>query len=273
MSSTGPPLVIKLPSQTEQDGEKNSLPLDPPKESNDSSVEEEDDWDTFQSFPASGNETAPAPNYPHSISGHSGGEDSDHKGYSASMSPSNEESLNVEDHELGEAASVSHITDGGNQMEECQGPEDGCTNRQQSDEMFSGLADDELLPNIQSDQVVEERTEPFAQPLADVQHTDNKEGYGSPSDEHHMGTSHDYEQGLPNAEPSREHYLEGTDTPSHGNNIEQEIPASSTNDSEVTSVIEDSNLGHHERTRTTPVQSSLSNTDDSENDDKKFPGN
>ncbi|XP_047954484.1 protein SWEETIE [Salvia hispanica] len=73
MASTGPPLVIKLPSQTPQIVMKNPVPLaDPPEESNNSSAEdedEEDDWDTFQSFPASGNETAPALERSPSISG------------------------------------------------------------------------------------------------------------------------------------------------------------------------------------------------------------
>ncbi|KAI3451757.1 hypothetical protein Pfo_008422 [Paulownia fortunei] len=298
-SSSGPPLVIKLPTQTEQNREKNALPLDPPKESNDSSAEEEDDWDTFQSFPASGNETAAPPERP-SISDYSS-RDSDYKGYSASLSLSNKESLHVEDHELGEAASAFRIADGGNHMDECHGPGDGCISGQQPDEVVSSLADDELLPNIPSDQVEEEHTEPFAnylkktemvpsnennQPLSDVQHIDGTEVYGSPSDEYHTGTSHDYEQGSSDrqpteisteyADPSREHYHEGTDIPDRGNifeNDKQERLVVSTNDSKVSSIIEDSNLGYHGRTSDTPVQSNLSNTDVLENDKKKLPGN
>lgn len=280
--------MIKLPSQTEQSAEKNSLPLDPPEESNNSSSEEEDDWDTFQSFPASANETIPAPE----------SRDSDHEGSSASLSLSNKESLNVEDHELGEAASAVHIADSGNQMEERHNPKDGSSSGNQSDEIVPGLTVEEL-PNIHdSDQVGEEHTEPFAnyikktemvpslendQPLPDVQHIDSTVVYESPSDEHHRGTSHDNEQRLPDlqpiefsaehAQPSRERYHEGTDIPDRGNIIEkseQERPVVSTNDSEGNSIIEDSNLGGHGRTSETPV---LSNTDDQEHDEKKLPGN
>ncbi|KAL0350327.1 UNVERIFIED_CONTAM: protein SWEETIE, partial [Sesamum radiatum] len=279
LSSPGPPLVIKLPSQTEQSGEKNSLPLDPPEESNNSSSEEEDDWDTFQSFPASGSETIPAPE----------SRDSDYEESSASLSLSNKESLNVEDHELGEAASAFHEADSGNQMEESDNPEDGSNIGKQSDEIVPDLAAEEL-PNIQSDEVAEEHTEPFAnyfeksemvpshendQPLPDVQHI-------SSTAEHQTETSHDYEQGLPDpqpmefsqehAQPSTEPYDEGTDIPDDGNIIEkseQETPVVSTNDSEGNS-IQDANLGLHERTSETPI---LSNIDDQEDDDKKLPGN
>ncbi|KAL0332487.1 UNVERIFIED_CONTAM: protein SWEETIE [Sesamum calycinum] len=279
LSSPGPPLVIKLPSQTEQSGEKNSLPLDPPEESNNSNSEEEDDWDTFQSFPASGSETIPAPE----------SRDSDYEESSASLSLSNKESLNVEDHELGEAASAFHEADSGNQMEESDNPEDGSNIGKQSDEIVPDLAAEEL-PNIQSDEVAEEHTEPFAnyfeksemvpshendQPLPDVQHI-------SSTAEHQTETSHDYEQGLPDlqpmefsqehAQPSTEPYDEGTDIPDDGNIVEkseQETPVVSTNDSEGNS-IQDANLGLHERTSETPI---LSNIDDQEDDDKKLPGN
>ncbi|KAK4416508.1 protein SWEETIE [Sesamum alatum] len=281
--SSGPPLVIKLPSQTEQSGNKNSLPLDPPEESNNSSSEEEeeDDWDTFQSFPASGNETIPAPE--------SG--DSDHEGSSGSPSLSKKESLNVEEHELGESATSFHKADSDNQMQESHNPEDGSSSGKQSDEMVPGLAAEDL-PNIQSDQVGEEHTEPFAddlkktetapthendQPLPDVQHI-------SSTAEHHTETSHDNEQGLPDLQPtelplehadesSREHYDEGTDIPDDGNIIEkteQEIPVAPMNDSEGNSIIKDSNLGGRERTSETPF---LSNSDDQEHDDAKLSGN
>ncbi|KAL2241386.1 UNVERIFIED_CONTAM: Protein SWEETIE, partial [Sesamum indicum] len=278
LSSPGPPLVIKLPTQTEQSGEKNSLLLDPSEESNNSSSEEEDDWDTFQSFPASGSETIPAPE----------SRDSDHEESSASLSLSNKENLNVEDHEPADAASAFNKADSGNQMEESDNPEDGSNSGKQSDEMVPGLAAEEL-PNIQSDEVGEEHTEPFAnyfkktemvpnhendQPLPDVQHL-------SSTAEHDRETSHDNEQGLPDfqpmefsmehAQPSTEPYDEGTDIPDNGNIIEkneQETPVVSTNDSEGNS-IQDSDSGVHERNSETPI---LSNTDDQEDDDKKLPG-
>lgn len=325
MTSTGPPLVIKLPSQTEQIGVKNSLPLEPPEKSNDSSAEEEDDWDTFQSFPASGNETVPAPDRSPSISGYNSGEDSDEKGHSASVTPSNEESLNVKDHEFGEAASNSYIVDGNNRPEDCPVPEDDASNHQQSAEALPG-ADEELLLNIQSDQIGSEHTEPLdmvsnnenSQSVLDVQRTDStesyddlsdeqrrgtfetcdqgsqptelsgehaepssellectdsRESYENLSDEHRIGTSQLYEQGIQptelpgeHAEPSSEHRLE------HANNIDQDISAVSTNDSEETSTIEGANLGHHGRTSDLYEQSSLSPTDDSGNDSTTLAG-
>lgn len=319
MTSTGPPLVIKLPSQTEQIGVKNSLPLEPPEKSNDSSVEEEDeedDWDTFQSFPASGNETVPVPDRSPSISGYNSGEDGDEKGH--------EESLNIKDHEFGEAVSNSYIVDGNNQTEDFPIPEDDASNHQQSAEALPG-ADEELLLNIQSDQIGGEHTEPSdmisnnesSQPVLYVQRTDStesyddlsdeqrtgtsetydqgsqptelsgehaessselpectdsRESYDNLSDENHIGTSQSYEQGGQptelsgeHAEPSSEHRLECTDSPEHANKIDQDISAVSTNDSEVTSTIEGSNLGHHERTSDLYEQSSLAPTDDSGN--------
>ncbi|PIN01995.1 hypothetical protein CDL12_25491 [Handroanthus impetiginosus] len=284
LSSSGPPLVIKLPSQPEQNAVKNTLPLDPPKESTDSSTEEEedDDWDTFQSFPASRNETAPVPEKPSSQLD------------PASPSPSNKGGPITEEHEHDEAASTFHLTEGDNQTEESHGPEDGHSNDQQSNEMVSGVAVAELLQRIQSDQVGKEDTEPFVndpkepemvpsnennQPLSDVQHIISTEVHGSPSGEQHlMGTSHDHEQGSPDnqpiefsaehPEPSGEQNHKGADIPDCSDklgNDEQEKPALSASDSNVTSIIEDTNLDNRGRTSSTVVQSS---TDDSENDNK-----
>lgn len=288
VSSSGPPLVIKLPSQTDQIAEKNSVPLESPDEPNGSSAEEEDDWDTFQSFPASGNETAPTPERPSILVSSSGS--NDYKGHSYSVSLSNEESLSIEDHELGEAVSEIHVSDSGNQMEECHGPADGGNGGQQTDDIVSGLAEDELFPNTQSNQFGEENIEPFAdylkeremvsndennQPLSDVQHIH--------STEVHDGRFDNYEQGFPDpqpikapaeiSEPSTEHYHKDTDTLDHGSILqinEEERPSVSPN--EATSIIEDSDLEHHGRTTGTHG-SSLSNTIDIEDDNRKLPGN
>ncbi|KAL0378078.1 UNVERIFIED_CONTAM: hypothetical protein Sradi_3113300 [Sesamum radiatum] len=111
-------------------------------------------------------------------------------------------------------------------MEESNNPEDGSDSGKQFDEMVPDLAAKEL-PNIQSEEVGEEHTEPFAnyvkktemvpshendQPLPDIQHI-------SSTEEHHRETSHDNEQGLPDvqpmefslehAQPSTEPYDEG----------------------------------------------------------------
>lgn len=222
MTSTGPPLVIKLPSQTEQIGVKNSLPLEPPEKSNDSSVEEEDeedDWDTFQSFPASGNETVPAPDRSPSISGYNSGEDGD-EGHSASVTPINEESLNIKDHEFGEAASNSYIVGGNNQTEDFPIPEDDASNHQQSAEALQG-ADEELLLNIQSDQIGGEHTEPSdmvsnnegSQPVLYVQRTHSTESYDDLSDQQRTGTSETYDQGSQPTELSGEHAESSSELP------------------------------------------------------------
>ncbi|GFQ05127.1 heat repeat-containing protein 5b [Phtheirospermum japonicum] len=282
ISSSGPPLVIKLPTQTGQNEENPSFPLDPPKEpSNDSSAEDEDeddddDWDTFQSFPASGNGTVPAPEKHSPVSYDS--KNSDNETNSASPSLSNKEILSIEDHELGE----THTTDAA--------PEDAYIGNQQTDEMVSGIAGEELLPDIQSDQVdYEEHTELLFptdlkvtemgpgyendRPLSEVPHVD--------SIEIHYINSHDFEQGLSElapteisavcVEPSRENnYHESANILNHveiTGNDEHEGPVVSTDNSELTSITDDlPDLGHH---GDTPVQASLSETDDIKNDDKK----
>ncbi|KAL1536904.1 protein SWEETIE-like [Salvia divinorum] len=287
MASTGPPLVIKLPSQTPQIIMKNSVPLaDPPEESNNSSVEdedEEDDWDTFQSFPASGNETAPALERSPSISGDDtapaleksasiSGNNCGENSYDQGHSPTTKEGSNTEDHEFGEAASTSYIADGNDQIEDNQRPQDGSSDHQQSAEV-SPSADEELL-NIQSDEIENQHTEPSVkapnkednQTVLDVQLIDSTDSYNNPSDEHRLGTSHTLEQGsqptelsADNDEPSSEYPLE------ENNNIDQNISVDSTNDSEDTSAVEGSNSGNHEKTSNLYEQSSSPPTDDSEN--------
>lgn len=268
MTSTGPPLVIKLPSQTEQIGMKNPVPLEaPPVESNDSSEEEddeEDDWDTFQSFPASGYETAPPPERSPSISDHNSGEDSDEQRHSASMSPSNKESSNIEDHEFDEAASTSYRADCNNQMEDRQTPKDDSSDHQQSAEVFPGA--DEELPNIQSDQIEDEPSVMVPnnknnQTVLDVQHIDSTDSYDNPSDEDRVGASHTLEQGsqptelsAEHTEPLSEHHLEETSS------IDRNVSVVSTNDSEETSTVEGSNSGHHERKESSTDNSENSNT-------------
>ncbi|KAH6784621.1 hypothetical protein C2S52_009580 [Perilla frutescens var. hirtella] len=163
MTSTGPPLVIKLPSQTEPIGVKISLPVALPAESNDSSVEEEDeddDWDTFH------------------------GEDE--KGHSAFMTPSDEENLKIDDHECDEAASMTDTAEVNNQTEDCDRPEDGVSNHQQSTEV-SPVADEELLPNIQSDQIWDEHIDPLAaslvrHPVSSLPNIDKDISVVSPND-------------------------------------------------------------------------------------------
>ncbi|KAL7101750.1 hypothetical protein ACP275_08G074200 [Erythranthe tilingii] len=265
MSSSGPPLVIKLPSQTDEIREKNTLPLQPLKEPNDpieeeddeeeeEEEEEEDDWDTFQSFPASGNETAPPPD--------NSSCDNNDKEHSSSPSLSNNGSSRIESHELGEAA-----------------------------HLVSGLEEDELFSDTQSDQFVKEHIEPFDnylkqkemvsndennESLSDVQHLHSTEvDDGQSSDANDTGTSHDFEQGLEvyAESPKEQHNNEGTDIIDHGNILEdneKERPLVSTNDVEVTSISEDSDLG---RTSNRPEQSSLSSTVDLENEKKNIPGN
>ena len=56
-----PPMVIKLPTQTEETGPKIPLPPIPTKQTDhDTEEDEDDDWDAFQSFPASTNEVIPS---------------------------------------------------------------------------------------------------------------------------------------------------------------------------------------------------------------------
>nr|GMD55450.1 HEAT repeat-containing protein 5B isoform X2 [Ipomoea batatas] len=67
VKSTGPPLLVKLPAKMEETKDQNFTSAFPTKESEDNSMEEEedddddfdDDWDTFQSFPASVNGDPP----------------------------------------------------------------------------------------------------------------------------------------------------------------------------------------------------------------------
>lgn len=282
MTSTGPPLVIKLPTPTPQIEVKSSLPLAAPEVSNDSNVEEEeeeeDDWDTFQSFPASGNETAPAPESSPSISGHNiGEEDSAEKGNS-STSPGNNESFNVENHEFGEAASTSFIqADGNNQIEDSHRPEDDSINHQESTELFQGA--DAELPIIQSDQVEDEHTDPSADQVKD-EHTDpsamvpdNDNIKTDPDDQRTDSTEYDNQ--------SDEHISEEVSKPTESsaepsneetNNIDPHISVVSTNDSEETSTIGNSNSGQHEKISNEYEQSSSSPVDDLENDDTKLEG-
>ncbi|KAG8384070.1 hypothetical protein BUALT_Bualt04G0079800 [Buddleja alternifolia] len=274
ISSSGPPLVIKLPSQTEQNVEKNlennSPPLDHPKESDGSSSEEDEDWDTFQSFPASVTESAPTPEIPSTISDYSNGDSGD-KGDSASSTLGNKENLAVEDHELEEATSSLHIADSSNQMHQ--------PNDHQSDE--------------------------DNQPISNVQHIESEtpEVCGGPSDEHRIMVSHDNEHGFPghqrvelsaeHAQPRREDYREeDIDIPVNGNivdnnepkmdipvngntvdNNEQKTSVVLTNNSEVPIFADSSSLEGHVRSSNTPLHSNLSSTNDLENDSEKLPHN
>ncbi|XP_042026090.1 protein SWEETIE-like [Salvia splendens] len=304
MASTGPPLVIKLPSQTPQIVMKNPVPLaDPPEESNNSSVEdedeedEEDDWDTFQSFPASGNETAPAlerspsisgddtapalersPSISGddtapalerspSISGNNSGENSDDQGHS----PSTKEGSNTEDHEFGEAASTSYIPDGNDQIENSQRPQDGSSDHQQSVVVFPGA--DEVLPNIQSDQIENQHTSPSVkspkkednQTVLDVQCIDSTDSYENPSNELCLGISLTLEQCSQPTELSADNDEPSIEHPlEENNNIDQNISVVSTDDSEDASAVEESNSGHHEKTSNLYEQPSLA-PNDSEN--------
>ncbi|KAL6551851.1 hypothetical protein OROGR_008005 [Orobanche gracilis] len=197
VTSSGPALVIKLPTQPDQNNREHPSPLGPTKEPDiDSSEEdEEDDWDTFQFFPASGNETAPSPEISTSISDYT--KTSDYEEHAVSPSPSNMENLSIEDGE-------THAVDGANQMEEWHDPEFSYIGSRQSDEMVLGTADEDLLPNNPPGQVKEEHSQLFAsdlkntekvqsnengRPLLDVPHVNSTEVHDSPSDKHHTENS------------------------------------------------------------------------------------
>ncbi|KAL3630335.1 hypothetical protein CASFOL_023319 [Castilleja foliolosa] len=269
ISSSGPPLVVKLPTKTGQNEEKPSFPLEPPKEpSNDSSAEDEDDdddWDTFQSFPASGNISIPAPEKPSPVSDDS--KNSDNGTNSDSPSLSNNENLSIEDHELGE----THTADGP--------PKDSYSFIQQNDEMVSGTAN-ELSPDIQSSQDDEEQ---HTELLFPNDHKETEMGpasendppldvsrMNSPSDDNHSESELvPTENPAECVEPSRENYHENANILNHvevPGNDGQEGQVVSTDKSELTSITEDNpDLGHHGNT---PVQASLSETDDMKHDDK-----
>lgn len=284
ITSTGPPLVIKLPTPTPQIEVKSSLPLAAPQVSNDSNVEEEeeddeeDDWDTFQSFPASGNETAPAPESSPSISGHnSGEEDSAEKGTS-SLSPVNNESFNDENHESGEAASTSFIeADGNNQIEDSHRPEDDSINHQESTELSQGA--DAELPNIQSDQVEDEHTDPSGDQAKD-KHTDpsamvpDKDNIETDQDVQRTDSTNSDNQSDEHISEKASNPTESSAEPSNEekNNIDPNISVVSTNDSEETSTADDSNSEQHEKVSNEYEQSSLSPIDDSENNATKSEG-
>ncbi|KAL6520097.1 hypothetical protein OROHE_017240 [Orobanche hederae] len=199
MTSSGLPLVIKLPTQPDQNNKENHpSPLDPPKEPDINSSEdndEEDDWDTFQSFPASGNGTAPSPEISTSISDYT--KTSDYGEHAVSPSLSNTENLSIEDGE-------THTVDGANQMEEWHDPEFSYIGSRQSDEMVLGTSDEDLLPDNQPGQVNEEHSQLFAsdlkntekvlsnengRPLSDVPRVNSTEVHDSPSDKHHTENS------------------------------------------------------------------------------------
>ncbi|KZV35643.1 HEAT repeat-containing protein 5B [Dorcoceras hygrometricum] len=153
--SSGLPLVIKLPPQKEQNETNSSPQLAPPRgspeETDNSTTEEDDDWDTFQSFPASRHGIVPIE------------ETSDHRSESSSgdsTSPSrrNKENLSDEDQYLNEGANVCNIADKGNQMEKHHFNEDGSGGGneshnfyQLSDKMGPSSSDSPELCNIPSD--------------------------------------------------------------------------------------------------------------------------
>lgn len=260
--------MIKLPSQTDQNVEKISPPVEPPKESGEEEEEEEeDDWDTFQSFPASGNEIDPPPDRPPSISGHSSGEESDHNAHSASPSPSNKQYLNIEDHEFDEAANTHFASPSPSKKQSLNVEDHEVDDAASASDAVYGSDhqnSDEIIPYIQPNHVGEEHIDRSLENLEKtelgVSSENNQCVSDVQSDEHHMGASHEYERDLQPVElplePYTEHHL---DTPSI---VEQEIQAVSVNDPDVASV-QDSDVDHHERTSNT--------IDDSENDDKKFP--
>ncbi|XP_051126760.1 protein SWEETIE isoform X2 [Andrographis paniculata] len=226
--SAGPPLVIKLPSQSAQNEEKKSPPLESPKASNDSGIDEEededeeDDWDTFQSFPASGNETAPAPALDPEAPASMSDTNTRDSGFHASVlpSPSKEENLYTEELKLGEAAREVQVTDGSNQMEESP-----------------NLEDDELNASASSIKAQMELSNEDDQPSSDIPHTQSTDLFLQD-----IGPSHENVQDFPDpkspefpaelAEPSSK---EGTVIPGPGNteaDHEQVRPTASTVDSD-----------------------------------------
>ncbi|XP_073060579.1 protein SWEETIE-like isoform X1 [Primulina eburnea] len=207
--SSGPPLVIKLPSPTEQNETSSSLrsapPKDSPKESDsNSNAEEDDDWDTFQSFPASRNGTVPTEERATSCSDSSNGD-------STSPSCGNKEILIAEDQDLNEGANVCSVADNSSQMEEHHVTEDGHSGDnesyylyQLSDKIKPSNSDSlDLCNNIRSDQAPDEFERTVTAPsnenkrlLSDVIGIETKEIYSDPSDRHNAGTSHCNKQGL-----------------------------------------------------------------------------
>ncbi|XP_073057988.1 protein SWEETIE isoform X1 [Primulina eburnea] len=200
--SSGAPLVIKLPSQTEQNETNSSLQLAPPKDSTEesdsnSTVEEDDDWDTFQSFPASRNGTAPAEERGTSCSDNSIGD-------STPPSCGNKENLIAEDQDLDEGADKSnqmvehHVTEEGS-----SGDNESFNFYQLSDNIEPSNSDSPELCNIMSDQVQDEFETTVTSPsnennqlLSDAIDTEIKEIRRDPSDRHSTGSSHRNKQGL-----------------------------------------------------------------------------
>ncbi|XP_073155187.1 protein SWEETIE isoform X2 [Henckelia pumila] len=247
--SSGPPLVIKLPSQTEQNETNSSLQLAPPKDSTEesdsnSAAEEDDDWDTFQSFPASRTGTAPTEERGATCSDSS-------IGGSTSPSCGNKENLIAEDQDLNEG------TENSNQMEEHRVTEDGSSgddesynSYQLSDNLEPSNSDSPELCNIRSDQVQGEFETTMTAPsneknqlLSDSIDIEVKEICSDPSDGHNAGTSHGNMQGL--SEPqsteiaTRHDELSGEDN-GRDNSAEcgQERLSLSTNDYLVASTVE-----------------------------------
>ncbi|KAM7524202.1 hypothetical protein LguiA_014104 [Lonicera macranthoides] len=148
--SGAPPLVIKLPTQIEETGPKIPLPPIPMKQTDhDTEEEEDDDWDAFQSFPASTNEVTP----------------------SLEVKRTTQEPNNaIESKNVGQEASEAE-----NQMKEFHGSQDSG----QLNEVSSGQLSDSHEERIQTSLSQENR-----QASSDVQSVEVAEGFSGPPDDH-----------------------------------------------------------------------------------------
>lgn len=235
-SSLPPSLVIKLPSQTEENKEKISSPLAAPKESDDITEEEEedDDWDAFQSFPASRNEAVPTPERGSSVSDYSSTE-KDVKGHTNSPSTSKVEELAVEDDDMFEREIAFHpANDSSDQIKECSDAGDYSHNAHQSDDFqrdgdtMLSRCDNKVVTAIPVYQAVEKNIDPFphggGKTIEAVPGDENdqslsdEEGHSKPSDG--LGSFNELqpaEFATGDAEQSDDHHLEDAGTTDHGN--------------------------------------------------------
>ncbi|CAI9766931.1 unnamed protein product [Fraxinus pennsylvanica] len=247
VTSSLPPLVIKLPSQTQENKEKNPSPLAAPKESDDITEEEEedDDWDAFQSFPASKNEAVPTPERDSSVSDYISIE-KDVKGHSTSPSSNKVEELAVEDDDMFEGEIAFHrANDSSDQIKECSDPGDDSHNAHQSDDFHRdsdtmlSSCDEKIVPSIPVYQAAEKNMDPFPhggktievvtggendRSLSDDQNIEDEEVHSKPSDvyrdEHGLGSFNELqpaEFATGDAKPSDDHHLEDADITDHGN--------------------------------------------------------
>ncbi|KAA8530559.1 hypothetical protein F0562_005268 [Nyssa sinensis] len=175
------PLVIKLPRQAEESGEKDSPPTPGKHIDNNSEEEEDDDWDAFQSFPASTNEVAPSLKVESATEEAALVENSrfsdfntgnnDFQEHSSSLPLTNVKEINNADQEVVEGEMILDAVGDKNQIKELHDTEDSSHDTEQSDDHHQ--EGDVAVPNHEMDQA-----------LSDLQSTKVAEAYIETSDDH-----------------------------------------------------------------------------------------